>query len=462
MSWQDKVKARKKVIKTPPSANGNGKHERLPATISAQAAAEDPAVKSPFPDPPAEEAYHGILKELVDEIDPHTEASRVALLTQALAVFGNIIGRAPHFRVEATRHYLNLFCCMVGQTAKGRKGTSWDRVRDIFANIDPAWNKNRILGGLSSGEGLIWEVRDPIVKVEPVKENGRVAASQEVEVDKGIEDKRLFIQESEFASVLKQADRQGNTLSPILRQAWESGDLRALSKNSPCRATNAHISIVGHITADELRRYMSSTEAASGFGNRYLWIAVQRSKLLPDGGGACDLEPVKKKFADAVSFAKCVGTMPRDDEARELWHEAYPRLSCDRAGLLGFLLGRSEAQTMRLACLYALLDLSCQVEARHLNAALALWDYCERSTAFIFGQSTGDKIADTILIALRKSPDGLTRTQISSLFSHNESKEGVQNALKILADLGLADAETSQSKGRPLEIWRYRGTKKTK
>src|SRR5262249_43844809 len=132
-------------------------------------------------------------------------------------------------------------------------------------------------------EGLVWHVRDPIPKRERVK-SGKTVSYQEVEADPGIADKRLCIVEPEFANVLKQAERTGNTLSAMLRQAWDSGDLGTLTKNSPARATGAHVSLVGHITADELRRYLTATEQANGFANRHLWICVKRSKELPEGG----------------------------------------------------------------------------------------------------------------------------------------------------------------------------------
>jgi hypothetical protein len=60
---------------------------------------------------------------------------------------------------------------------------------------------------------------------EEVKDKGRVTGYQDVEVDPGVSDKRLLVYEPEFALVLKQMERQGNTLSAILRQAWESGNL---------------------------------------------------------------------------------------------------------------------------------------------------------------------------------------------------------------------------------------------
>jgi len=84
----------------------------------------------------------------------------VALLTQFLAFFGNAIGHEPHFMVEADRHGLNLFIVLVGATSKGRKGTSLGHVKRLFERCDPEWADRATTSGLSSGEGLIWEVRD--------------------------------------------------------------------------------------------------------------------------------------------------------------------------------------------------------------------------------------------------------------------------------------------------------------
>jgi hypothetical protein len=169
----------------------------------------------------------------------------MALLVQLLLAFGNAIGRGPHFMAEADRHGLNLFACLVGATAKGRKGTSWGHVRRIFEATDPKWVKEGIASGLSSGEGLIWAVRNPIERNEPVKEKGRTTGYETVLVDEGVEDKRLLVFEGEFASVLRILGREGNTLSAIIRNAWDTGELRSLTKNSPAVASGAHISISG-------------------------------------------------------------------------------------------------------------------------------------------------------------------------------------------------------------------------
>ncbi|MCI0825302.1 MAG: hypothetical protein J4N90_11165, partial [Chloroflexi bacterium] len=94
---------------------------------------------------------------------------------------------------------------------------------------------------MSSGEGLIWAVRDPIEKTDPVKEKGRHTGAYETTIiDQGVTDKRLLVYEPEFASVLRVMSRDSNTLSTQIRQAWDSGTLRTMTKNNPAVATGAH------------------------------------------------------------------------------------------------------------------------------------------------------------------------------------------------------------------------------
>ena len=161
-------------------------------------------------------AFQGIAGEIVRRADPQTEGDPVATLIQFLVAFGNLIGRTPHFVVGATRHALNLFCALVGPTALGRKGTSWDLVRYLLQPCDPQWADARILGGLVSGEGLIYHVRDASTKT--------TKKGEEV-VDEGVPDKRLLVLETEMSRTFKAMNRESNTLSDVIRQAWDSGDL---------------------------------------------------------------------------------------------------------------------------------------------------------------------------------------------------------------------------------------------
>ncbi|MFL6451982.1 MAG: hypothetical protein ACJ746_30595 [Bryobacteraceae bacterium] len=179
-------------------------------------------------------------------------------------------------------------------------------------------------------------------------------------VDPGVEDKRMLVIEAEFARTLDTIARDGNTLSSVIREAWDSGTLNVLTKNNSATSTNAHISVIGHITVEELLKKLSATETANGFGNRFLWIYVTRSKLLPFGGQLSEdaLDPIASRLRNAKLFAERCGQIRFDNEAAKLWCEVYPKLSEGAKGLVGKMTSRSEAHAFRLATLYAVLDLS--------------------------------------------------------------------------------------------------------
>src|SRR5262249_41878197 len=132
-------------------------------------------------------------------------------------------------------------------------------------------------------------------------------------------------------------------------------------------------------------------------------------------------------------------------------------LSSGKPGLLGKILSRSEAQVMRLACLYAILDRSPQVSGTHLLSAAALWDYCEASARLIFGDSLGDSDAEKLVAALKENPDGLTRKQISKdVFKRNKSSKDIVTMLSDLLTQGLVHRKTEASTGgRPAERWMH-------
>jgi len=408
-----------------------------------------------WPRPLGMEAYHGLLGEVVATIEPHTESDSVAILIQTLVAFGNVLNRRPHFLVEADPHALNLYAVLVGKTAKGRKGTSWGRVRQLFNMADPDWVARCIRGGLSSGEGLIWHVRDPIFKEEPIREKKEITGYQTVQIDSGVEDKRLLIFESELALVLRNLQRDGNTLSAIIRQAWDSGNLRVLTKNNPVAATGAHIAIIGHITQDELRRYLNETETANGFANRFLWMCVRRSKCLPEGGQLQDdqLEPLVRRLKAAIQFGRLTGRIVMDQQARELWCKIYSELSEGDPGLLGAVTSRADPLVLRLSCLYALLDQSDHIRVEHLKAGMEVWRYSFDSARYIFGSTVGNQVADRILKALQQRPEGMTRTDINALFGNNSKGSDIERALECLVSAGLAKKAEEVTGGRPATRW---------
>ncbi|MFO0840855.1 MAG: bifunctional DNA primase/polymerase [Gemmataceae bacterium] len=399
----------------------------------------------------SEVALYGLAGDIVRAIAPHSESDPAALLVQVLLYFGNVIGYNAYFLVEGTRHRAKLFTVLVGETAKGRKGTSEGRVRALFVGVDPEWVMTRIVTGLSSGEGLIWAVRDPIEKEEPVKGKGVLKSYQKVIVDQGVADKRLLVVEPEFAAVLRITKRDGNTLSPTIRSAWDDGPLQLMTKNSPGRAARHHVSILGHVTLEELQTSLPEVDGFNGYANRHLWVCVRRSQLLPEGGGAVDLAPLVGRLKDAVDFAKEAGELRRDEEATKAWAEFYKAKAKGHGGLFGAATSRAEAQVLRLSSIYALLDGSTTVRAEHLKAAIAVWQYAEDSARYIFGSSTGDALADKLLAILKEGP-AAKKELYGKTGGHAKAKD-VDRALGKLKKLKLATVERVKTAGRPAERW---------
>jgi hypothetical protein len=233
--------------------------------------------------------------------------------------------------------------------------------------------------------------------------------------------------------------------------------LRTITKHSPSRATHAFISVVGHITVEELRRTLDETSMANGYANRFLFACVRRSKLLPHGGAA-DEEGTDKlgiKTLEALTAARAIDQVTMTEKAARYWVEVYTTLAQGSAGLIGAITNRAEAQTLRLALLYALLDQAAQIDVVHIEAALAMWRYCEASARFIFGDIIGDPTADTILRALRGAGvAGLSRTDLFNLFGRNLAANKIDAALVTLLSAGkVRRGSSKKTGGRPVEMW---------
>jgi hypothetical protein len=238
-----------------PEPSAQGETNGAEANPNGQGKIVDDArqVKEPWPEMHAK-AFHGLAGDVTKTVKPQTESDPVAILLQLITCFGNVIGRNAHYQIEDTRHYTNLYVCLVGRSARARKGTSEGRVRAAIKQVDPDWEDQRIKSGLSSGEGFINEVRDELKR-------WNVKEKQFEVIEPAMPDKRLLIIEPEFAQALAVMDRHGNTLSPLIRKAYDGSTLATMTRTSPIRATNAHISMVGHITEAELRARLNRTEA---------------------------------------------------------------------------------------------------------------------------------------------------------------------------------------------------------
>ncbi len=350
----------------------------------------------------ADEAYIGPLGQIVNKISPHTESSKEALLLQLIAVLGNLYGNECYYQVESTKLYPNIFCVIVGKSSWARKGTSWNHIERLIklsgprALADEHWQEFGLRSGLSSGEGLLFHLRD---KSEEDKENS---------------DKRITIIESEFSSVLKKISRDGNVISQVIRDAWDSRNLSILTKTDPIHVSAPHISIIGHITQQELNKFLDGLEIFNGFANRFLWIYSIRSKLLPFGG---DIEAIlfEEEIKELLKGKTLSGRLSFDDMARSLWRRIYYELSEERSSeITENIAARGPAQILKLSLIYALSSNRKQIHTEDLLAAKSIWDFSEKTSAKIFAKKESNPLISKILNELTENQQQLTRTDISS------------------------------------------------
>lgn len=401
-------------------------------------------------------ALHGLAGEVVRVIEPHTEADPVALLVSFLSEVGAMLNRGPHLMLDGSYHPLLFWPVLVGQSSKSRKGTAGKRIESLLLLANDGWTRGECKGTLSTGEGLTFAVRDPRYEEQPLKDKGRpTVETVTVCVDLGVEDKRLFLVQSEFGAVLKIMAREGNSLSGVLRDAWDGQTLAPMTKANRVRASTPHIGIVAHVTQTELLRNLTDTETVNGFGNRFVWFAVQRSKELPFPSAPSDeeLSALSRTIGRALCTARTCGELTLSEPARDEWKRIYHDLSADRPGMAGALLGRAEAQVMRLSGLYAVLDGQSIIDSVHLMAALAVWQHADASTRMIFGDSLGDPVADSILKAIRARGE-MTDSEISDLFKRHKTASELERAKGVLNQAGLIHCVTIETEGRPRMVWR--------
>lgn len=408
---------------------------------------------SAWPDPVGDRALWGPIGKLVAALEPDTEADPAAILFQMLTIAGCAIGRGAWIEIEGAKQCPNLFTLIVGKSAKARKGTSLGRVKEMFRRIDSEFLSNNLASGLSSGEGVIARVRDKQIQTAYADSGLPV----ETTLDEGVPDKRVCFIESELASVMQVLRREGSKLSAVLRDAFDGSDLAVLTRGASLKATEPHVSIIAHVTAEELRSLMRSVDAFNGFANRFLFIASKRSKLLPLGRplDVENINPILQEIKDGIEFGKNIGRFEIAETAKELFATAYRALSEERFGLYGALTSRAEVMALRVAMIFAAIDKSKRIELDHMRAGFAAWEYADASARHFFGNGTGNPVADKILEELKVNPTGLNQTQIAALFSRNLTKTQIGAALSILEEAGeIAGEKIQQNKGRPSTVWK--------
>lgn len=374
-----------------------------------------------IPEPVIEDkAFYGILGKMVNLIKDETEASKEALLFQAIVILGNLFDRKFYMTINGSNIYTNEFALMVGKTSKARKGTGFKAISFFFKK---GWGKvfeDRIKRGVSTGEGIIWAIHDDIFK-EFIDKNGERQKKLEYA---GIENKNLIFLEEEFSKPIKNGKRDNNNLSETLRVAFDSDTLQSLSKIQPATASNPNISLIGHTTKEEFTKVLSDVDKDNGMFNRILFAHSYRANILPhpkdfeimlkESGILIDLF-VLKDFIDKSESIKINFT----DKGAEWWDKFYTEHGNAPDQANENIKGRTETHILKIAMIFAVSDKTYQLDVDHLEAASAVINYSNQTIDYVFGNQHNQISPLTKITSFIQSKGGqCNRTAISyELFS---------------------------------------------
>ena len=234
--------------------------------------------------------------------------TRSGVLGTLLASVGAAMGNLRYI-YQGSAQAPNLFVVLVGDSSTGRKGTAGSIAREVMNRAYPDWSQ-LIVAGLGSGEGLV----------------GYLKANEK----QG--EHRALVMESEFGRLLTVMGREGSTLSPMVRDAWDGVPMGRILAREQSIVHSHHVGIVAHVTPVELRAKLSGTDAANGFGNRFIWLAVRRTRLVPFPTSPVEHvdQALFAAVGAAIAEAQTPGEVPWSPDARDAWEDLYLELSMQR------------------------------------------------------------------------------------------------------------------------------------
>jgi hypothetical protein len=412
---------------------------------------------------PSADCLYGLIGEIALAGGGTTEANPHAVAANAIAYLSCAVGRGPYMPIGNTWHHSRVYTLHIGRSGEGRKGDAVSLVKRIAHRVkemDEHAAPQIHAGGLSSREGLAFMIHD-----------GYRDGKEEVPA---IEDKRLWVIESEFVNILHQGRRDGNTLSAALRDCWDGVSLRPATKTNRLWASDPHVCLSAAITPSELIGSVASKDLTNGFMNRFLpfWAERQKKLPFPQATPREEVERLAGKVLEVLRFCGAAKWVERDTvrvqlsaDAARRWKTLYMGELNDRrhGERINALIERRAPMLLRLAMLFALCDLSTTVEVAHLDAALSWIRYSVESVKFVFATAadevevaetneTAQKIVDFLAVHHR-----VTRKQITAdCFKGHANKTRIDAALDELLTATpprIVVEEARLGQGRPTKFY---------
>lgn len=337
-----------------------------------------------FPVAPEPEAFAGLLGECALTLAEGTDASTVALLGSVIAFCGALIpGQAYFHRLQTS----SPFIALVGESSIGRKGTAMIRAQDsVSSAFEPVYVNRAILDGINSGEGLVAELA---YKREHFPHEPTVG----------------LVLEEEYASLLASRGRDGSTLDPKMRVAFDGGPLSNRKVGGRQVVVPPYwLPALIAITPSEIRTRLEAGALQSGSANRWLYLPVVRRDVVPTNADPVfspgQTEQLKAARRWAIDQERILAVDHDVIEALSTYADFLPGVS---SGIAGDLTRRYAVIAFRVALVHAMAERSKVVTTHHLVRSLALVEYARSGIGWVFGGTVNDPYADLLLRHLQSA-----------------------------------------------------------
>jgi hypothetical protein len=390
-------------------------------------------------------AGYGIAARFVEAIFQSTELERVALLLQTLSAVGCMMGRNAFYSNGLTSHYPNVNSIIVREHNNEPTDSTSTIVRELVRSIDPVWSKSHARSGLLASQQYVDLVRDPIYEQIGPAENSRPKL-----LSPGSRYKSVFVLES-IGSLLGFNGRKGEDLQNNIGYSYMGLPVWKSTGSRIFCATDATITINSVALRKDLEILMLSKNRIAEIGQFFLWSCIPQSA--PCQITISDIAVVVRKFSQlfrrAIDFAKQHRQIRISQDAEYSLSNIRSTYMHHRAGLYGLITDYAESHILRLALIFALLDQSPTISAQHLQAANAIWAYCDQSCQILFGTLSGCTLADKIELIIRNSgPSGISRTKLNNSLGRNFTRDQINYAIAYLESSELIVTQRNPGKGR--------------
>ncbi|EPB6687166.1 DUF3987 domain-containing protein [Vibrio alginolyticus] len=294
-------------------------------------------------------------------------------------------------------------------------------------------------GGLSTGEGIAFELRD-----DSVNKKG--------EIEHGVKDKRLCVVESEFANLLIKCNTRDSILSGTIRKLFDGDPIEPMTKTDRTSCNEPHAHIVGYIPPKELVVRMDSVSISNGFANRFpIYSGIQQlHQPIPKVIDRTVLESHAKELNKIITWChQEKRTLTMSDCYKNLWIEKYSDLKQIGAkdSIEQSLMTRAPHYATMYAMLFAMFDMSTTVTSDHLKSSLAWIDYWHDSVRYIFNPEADAfkaeknnlqalEVLNTIRTLITENGgQPITRTPLQQALGKNYTSKQVTDLLKLLQEL---------------------------